>query len=72
MTRIGWINYEQKYSTSSPTETHKMSFNIAKEEFEPILNMIKQLVKTDIEELEQALEDADAPYTPGRALKMIE
>lgn len=70
--RIGWINYEQKYSTSSPTETHKMSFNIAKEEFEPILNMIKQLVKTDIEELEQALEDADAPYTPGRALKMIE
>jgi len=70
--RIGWINYEQKYSTSSPTETHKMSFQIAKEEFEPILEMIKSLVKNDIEQLEQALEDADAPYTPGRALKMIE
>jgi len=70
--RIGWINFEQKYSTSSPTETHKMSFAIAKEEFEPILQKIKTLVKNDIEELEQALEDADAPYTPGRALKMIE
>ena len=70
--RIGWINYEQKYSTSAPTETHRMSFEIAKEEFEPILQMIKDLVKIDIEKLEQALENSDAPYTPGRALKMIE
>ncbi|MBT8232398.1 MAG: glycosyl hydrolase [Saprospiraceae bacterium] len=70
--RIGWINYEQKYSTSNPTETHKMSFQIAKEEFEPLLNAIKEIAKVDIENLEKALEDADAPYTPGRALKMID
>ncbi|NNE25904.1 MAG: hypothetical protein HKN09_03605, partial [Saprospiraceae bacterium] len=70
--RLGWINYEQKYSTSSPTGTHKMSLAIAKEEFEPILDIIRKLATEDLEALEQKLEDADAPYTPGRALKMID
>ncbi len=70
--RIGWINYEQKNTTSEPTGTHKMSYQIAQEEFEPILNELKALVKTDLESLEQKLEDADAPYTPGRAIKMID
>jgi len=70
--RLGWIEYEQKYSTSTPTETHKMSFALAKEEFVPILDQIKALIKNDLEALEQKLEDADAPYTPGRAIKMID
>jgi len=69
--RIGWIEYEQKYSTSAPTETHKSSLAIAKEEFAPIMEAIKKLVSQDLEELEQKLEDSDAPYTPGRAIKMI-
>ena len=70
-TRLGWIDYEQKYSTSAPTKTHKESFAIAKEEFAPILKMLQQLVSEDLEQLEQKLEDADAPYTPGRAIKML-
>jgi photosystem II stability/assembly factor-like uncharacterized protein/uncharacterized protein YukE len=70
--RIGWIEYEQGASTAAPTGTHRMSYQIAKEEFEPILSRLKTLVSTDLEELEQMLEDADAPYTPGRAVKMIE
>jgi len=69
--RLGWISYEQKYSTSEPTATHRASFAIAKEEFGPILNAIKSLVNNDLESLEQKLEDADAPYTPGRAIKML-
>ena len=69
--RLGWIVYEQKHSTSAPTATHRASFAIAKEEFEPILNAIKSLVSDDLEVLEQKLEDADAPYTPGRAIKML-
>ena len=71
-TRLGWISYEQKYTTSSPTGTHRMSLAIAKEEFEPILDRIKELATKDLEALEQKLEDSNAPYTPGRALKMIE
>jgi len=70
-TRIGWIEYEQGASTAAPTQTHLESFAIAKEEFKPILAEIKQLVNGDLAELEQLLEDADAPYTPGRAIKMI-
>ena len=34
--RVGIIASEQKYSTSSPTQTHINSFEIAKEEFVPI------------------------------------
>lgn len=70
-TRIGWIEYEQKHSTAAPTQTHKNSFAIAKEEFEPILKQLQQIATQDIERLEQKLEDADAPYTPGRAIKML-
>ncbi len=69
--RIGWITYEQKYSTSAPTETHKMSLAIAKEEFTPLLDQLKSLVNNDLNALETKLENADAPYTPGRAIKMI-
>ncbi len=70
--RMGWISYEQGSSTAAPTGTHKMSYQIAKEEFAPILERLRSLVQTDLENLEDLLEDADAPYTPGRAIKMIE
>ncbi|GJM35356.1 MAG: hypothetical protein DHS20C18_43570 [Saprospiraceae bacterium] len=70
-TRIGWIGYEQKYSTSTATKTHRDSYAVAKEEFEPILKDLQKLVEQDLNRLEQQLEDADAPYTPGRAIKML-
>ncbi len=69
--RVGWIVYEQKYSSSAPTKTHMMSLQIAEEEFRPILEELRQLVDKDLDALEQMLEDSDAPYTPGRAIKMI-
>ena len=70
--RIGWIEYEQRSTTSAPTETHRMSFAIAKEEFEPIVEKVKRIATVDIVKLEQKLEDMGAPYTPGRAVMMIE
>jgi len=70
--RIMSINYEQKNTTSAPTGTHKMSFGIAKEEFEPILQSIRNIALIDLAELETELENINAPYTPGRAIKMIE
>lgn len=69
--RVGWIQYEQKYSTSAPTMTHQNSLAIAKEEFAPILIELQKLVNEDLEALENKLEEADAPYTPGRAIKMM-
>jgi len=38
--RMGWITYEQKYSTSDVTKTHRDSYAIAKEEFAPILKQL--------------------------------
>jgi len=70
--RIGWIDYEQGSSTAEPTGTHRQGYEIANEEFVPMLTRLKKLVNDDLEALEQKLEEADAPYTPGRAIKMIE
>ena len=70
--RIGWINYEQSKSSADPTETHLRSYAIAEEEFQPLLDRLKDMIKVDLEKLERQLENADAPYTPGRAIKMIE
>jgi Mg2+ and Co2+ transporter CorA len=63
--RIGSIVYGLWRSTSAPTNTQKEQYEIAAEEFGPILDDIKQL-KKDIEAVEQALEKAGAPWTPGR------
>lgn len=67
--RIGWIVYEQKYSTSAPTKTHLDSYKIAKEEFIPIMSKLMEIVKTDVPALEFMLESAGAPYTPGRVIR---
>ena len=64
--RMGWIVYEQKYSTSAPTKTHMDSYKIAKEEFGPIKDMMMNIVNVDMSALESMLESAGAPYTPGR------
>ena len=41
------------------------SYEIAKEEFEPIKVLINKL-KSQMNSLEQMLKDSGAPYTPGR------
>lgn len=69
--RIGWITYEQKYSTSAPTKTHRTSLEIAREEFAPILDGLQKLANEKVPALEAMLEQADAPYTPGRAIRMM-
>ena len=64
--RIGTILYEQKYTTSAPTETHKKAFDIAKAEFEPIQKRILNLYKVNVVKIENELNKINAPYTPGR------
>ena len=70
--RIGRISWEQRYSTASPTQTHRDSYRIAKEEYEVLAEAIKQIATADMPALEQLLEDAGAPYTPGRGLLMMD
>jgi photosystem II stability/assembly factor-like uncharacterized protein len=67
--RIGWLTYEMWSSTSAPTQTHRDALRIAGEEFKPLLERIRSVKNNDIRLLEEKLEKAGAPYTPGRDVK---
>ncbi len=64
--RLGSIGYEQKYSTATPTQTHRDSYAIVKEEVTAIKAKIERIYNQDIKALEKQLIDTGAPYTPGR------
>lgn len=66
--RIGYISFEQKYSTAAPTKTHMDSYAIAKEEFLPIQKMVDKLYNSDFKTLEKMLKNSGVPYTPGRLM----
>ncbi|MBI5472353.1 MAG: glycosyl hydrolase [Ignavibacteriae bacterium] len=64
--RLETIIYDQWLSTSTPTQTHIANYEIAGDEFTPVLAQLKSLVETDLKNLEAAMEAAGAPWTPGR------
>ena len=53
-------------SNSAPTETHREALRIAGEQFEPLLEELRTLVERDLKALEDKLDAAGAPWTPGR------
>lgn len=53
-------------STAGITMTEKQQYDILKEEFPPVLEQIKKIYNEDIMQLEKALDEAGAPWTPGR------
>lgn len=53
-------------STSAPTQTQLEAYEIAAEEFTPVLEQIQQLLTKDLKNLEDKLESAGGPWTPGR------
>jgi photosystem II stability/assembly factor-like uncharacterized protein len=52
--------------TSPPTETHRDAYRYAGEAFADVLGKLRTLIEQDLAEVEQALESAGAPWTPGR------
>ena len=64
--RIGNISYQQKYSTSSPTKTHKDSYLIAKSEITKLKQQVETIYNINLKQLEEKLVKSGAPYTPGR------
>ncbi|HEY0678881.1 MAG TPA: hypothetical protein VGD17_11385 [Chitinophagaceae bacterium] len=63
--RINLITGTLWNTTAAPTETFKSSYKLAAENFESILNSLKE-VRADIDKVEAVLEKHKAPYTPGR------
>lgn len=67
--RLGYLEYDMSSSTSAPTTTQKEAYRIVSEQFPAQLAKIQELVEKDLKALEDKLEAAGAPYTPGRAIK---
>ena len=55
-------------STSAPTQSLRDGYNVAKEEFKPLLLQLKTLQEVDVKELESEMEKYGAPWTPGRTV----
>ncbi|UCH66772.1 MAG: glycosyl hydrolase, partial [Ignavibacterium sp.] len=64
--RLNAIAWGLWRTTSSPTQTQRENFNVASEEFTPILAQVKRLIEIDLKNLEAKMEQYGAPWTPGR------
>ena len=63
--RINQIEDEERFSTVRPTQTHIDSYNVAVQQFGDQLSKLRQLVDVDLKKLEDDMEKAGAPWTPG-------
>lgn len=52
--------------TSAPTGTHRRNYEIAADEFAPVLERLRKVIEVDLKSLEDQMEAAGAPWTPGR------
>ncbi len=64
--RVQTIVDDQWQSSSAPTATHREIYRTVSEELKPVLARLRQLVDIDIRGIETSLEQAGAPWTPGR------
>lgn len=67
--RLGIVSYEQKYTTSTVTNTHRESYAIAKAELDVLFGALERLIEVDARQLESSFKQAGMPYTPGRGTK---
>jgi len=64
--RVNGIANRHRMAALRPTQTQIEQYNIAAEEFKPVLGKLRTLVETDLVKLEKAAEAIGAPWTPGR------
>jgi photosystem II stability/assembly factor-like uncharacterized protein len=64
--RVSSVLWGTREITSDPTQTQRDNLALAARLFGPLLEDLRSLVEGDIGKLEQQLEAAGAPYTPGR------
>ncbi len=63
--RVETIVYQLWHTTTAPTSTQRDGLKTAKEEFEPALEELRNVVKK-VTALEAKLAEYNSPYTPGR------
>lgn len=64
--RIENIAGDQWYVTTPPTQTQQDGYAFAAEAFETQLTALRKLMESELKSIEDRLEKAGAPWTPGR------
>jgi photosystem II stability/assembly factor-like uncharacterized protein len=64
--RFRTLMYSSYGSTGDVLGTAREQYKIVMEEFEPLYKRFKKLLEVDVKKLDEALEKAGAPWTPGR------
>ncbi|MGH7540209.1 MAG: WD40/YVTN/BNR-like repeat-containing protein [Gemmatimonadota bacterium] len=66
--RVNQVVFGHWRVTHGPTATHRRQYEIAAEQFTEVHDDLRQLIETDLPALEERLEAAGAPWTPGRGV----
>lgn len=66
MDRLYVIIWSHWASTSAPTSTQKRALEILRDEFPEVVKQLRQIGEVKIKEIEEKMEHAGVPYTPGR------
>jgi len=64
--RMNGIVFGHWGSTSNPTGTQRRAFEIVSDAIGGVVATLKELADTDLPAIEQILDEAGAPWTPGR------
>jgi hypothetical protein len=70
--RVTGILDGERFSLAKPTQTHMDDYAIASQELAVQSSRLKNLIETDLANLERAMEAAGAPWTPGRVIEWDE
>ena len=63
--RVQTIMENERMSSSLPSGTDRQGYEIASQEFAQTLAQLRNLVQVDLANLQKAMQDAGAPWTPG-------
>ncbi len=68
--RLQYVYWGQSNSTSAITQTSKMAYQIIQEKLPVLIEKLEEINNVKIKNLENKLNKANVPYTPGRILKL--
>ncbi len=63
--RVQTIMENERMSSSLPSGTDRQDYEIASQEFAQALAQLRNLLQVDLANLQKAMQDAGAPWTPG-------
>jgi photosystem II stability/assembly factor-like uncharacterized protein len=69
--RVRTMMFGAMGSSEGPTGTHERQYEIALEQYESVLGDLETLVNDELPALNEKLDDANAPWTPGRKIPSL-